>query len=289
MGSLFERRGRKLAPTDLCRGLRGTDALHRGPVTALLAWAVERSEGAEGMFVTRVAMELLRPVPFEYVETSTRLVRRGRPVEVVESVLSTGSFPVARMIAVRMRRGDLGLAPGAIEGAQAVASGERAVDAGTSLDAQDGFHAWAVEQRSVRMPCDEAGRAIDWMRLRVPLLPDEPMSALCRVCAVADVGLGLAMEPPGGRSTGAPDVTVRLKRHPRGEWVCVERTPDAGGGAGVEVTRLFDRQGPIGLAHRALPVAENRRSRLRDSGIWTAERRPKGAAGELEATSGLVC
>jgi hypothetical protein len=240
------------------------------------------------MFVTRVAVELLRAIPFEHLETATRLVRRGRPVEVVEAVLSTESSPVARMIAVRIRPGDLALAPGAIEDVQAVAAAERVVNADTSLEMDDGFHAWAVEHRLLGGPCDEPGRATDWTRLKVPLFSDEPTSALCRVCAVADVGLGLSSEPPRGRSMSAPDLTMLLQRHPRGEWVCVDRTPDADDGVGVALTRLFDRQGSIGHAQRAQPVEENRRSRSRDSGISIRER-PQGGPGDLEPASGLVC
>jgi hypothetical protein len=240
------------------------------------------------MFVTRVAIEIFRPIPFETFDTSTRLVRRGRPVEVVESVLSSEASPVARMIAVRIRPGDPALGPDAIEDVQAVPAAERAVSAETSLDVYDGFHSWAVEHRLLGGPCDEPGRATDWMRLKVPLLSDEPTSALCRVCAVADVGLGLSSEPPRGRSMSAPDLTMLLQRHPRGEWVCVDRTPDADDGVGVALTRLFDRQGSIGRAQRAQPVEENRRSRSRDSGISIRER-PQGGPGDLEPASGLVC
>jgi hypothetical protein len=239
------------------------------------------------MFVTRVEVELFCPIPYETMATSTRVVRRGRPVEIVESILSTETSPVARMIAVRIRQEALAFATSAIDIVHGVDAGDRAASAETSADAyDDAFHSWAVEHCLLRGPCDEPGRSTDWMRLKVPLLLDEPTSALCRVCAVADVGLGLSSEPPPGRAMGVPDLTVRLHRQPRGEWVGVDRTPDGGGGASR--TRLFGRKGAIGQAQRNSLVDENRPSRSGDSWISTGES-PRGDVDDLEPASSLVC
>ena len=274
MRSLFERKGRTFVPTDLSRGPRGPYVLHRGPATALLARAVESTDGAEETCVTSVAIQVLRPVPLEGLETSARLVRRGRPVEIVEAILSRGTSPVARMVAVRVRHGDLAPTPGTIgdlRDLRTVASAAQAANAEVSLDPRDGFHSSAVERRCVRVLCDEPGRFAEWMRLTVPLLPDEPTSALCRVCAVADVGLGLSSRPRRGRSSSEPELTVRLERHPLGEWVCVEQA--RGEDAGVEggVTRLFDRQGAIGRAHGSPAAQVSRRSPSRASSISRLE------------------
>ena len=294
MRSLFERKGQTFVPTEMCRGPQGKyGLLHRGPATALLARAVEMSDGAEGTFVTSVAVEVLRPILFESFETFARLVRRGRAVEVVEAVLSTGASPVMRMIAVRIRHPHFARAPRAIDEMRSAARAERdgafaasperarasSVNTETVVDAPSRFHAWGVEHRLIRVPCDERGPAADWMRLKVALLSDEPTSALCRVCAVADVGLGLSSEPAPWRSTLAPDLTVRIQRQPQGEWVCVDRTSgrddaDDDGGVGGAITRLFDRKGSIGHARREQVVEESRRTRSGD--FWIA-RREQGA------------
>jgi hypothetical protein len=243
MRALFDRKGQKFVATELCRGPRGTYTVHRGPVTALLARGIEAAEGAAGMFVTRVAVELLRPIPFEPLETSARVLRRGRPVEVVESVLSSLTSPVARMIAIRIRRNECMPPAAALDEVLAVAPAERAASSGTS-----GFHSWAVEHRRLRA-LDEPGHAADWMRLKVPLLSDETTSPLCRVCAVADVGLGLSSEPTSGEPMSEADLTVHMHRLPRGEWVCVDRSPSAGA-VRVAQTILLCGQGSIGHAHR---------------------------------------
>jgi len=294
MRSLFERKGRTFVPTEMCRGPQGKyTLLHRGPATALLARAVETSDGAEGTFVTSVAVEVLRPIPFQSFETFARPVRRGRAVEVVEAVLSTGGAPVVRMIAVRIRHPHFVRAPRAIDAMCSLAPAERGRASGanteTLLDAPSRFHSWGVEHRLIRVPCDEGGPPADWMRLKVALLSDEPTSALCRVCAVADFGLGLSSEPAPGRSTCAPDLTLRIQRQPQGEWVCVDRAYDsnADGGAACAKTRLFDRQGLLGHARTEQVVEENRRTRSGDFWIARREQAP-GGSGDVEAVTGLV-
>src|SRR5947199_377466 len=61
--ALFVPEGERFLPTELCRGPWSPDAQHGGPPAALLARAVERLGGGDGMQVARLTVELLRPVP----------------------------------------------------------------------------------------------------------------------------------------------------------------------------------------------------------------------------------
>jgi hypothetical protein len=52
------------------------------------------------------------------------------------------------------------------------------------------------------------------------------------------------------------DLTVHLSRLPVDEWVCLETvtTPEPSG-IGLSTSRLFDRQGPIGVGVQGLLLA----------------------------------
>ena len=54
------------------------DALHGGPVAALFARQLERMEFSVTMMVTRLTVDLMRPVPTKPLAVNTRVVRSGK-------------------------------------------------------------------------------------------------------------------------------------------------------------------------------------------------------------------
>jgi hypothetical protein len=88
-------------------------------------------------------------------------------------------------------------------------------------------------------------------------VPDEPVSPLTRVLAVADSGNGLSSELDVATWHFInPELTVHLHREVVGEWVCVAATTAISeGGAGLATTVLSDLDGPVGVGAQSLLVA----------------------------------
>ncbi|MCK4178121.1 thioesterase family protein [Aciditerrimonas ferrireducens] len=283
-------RGRFL-PTELARGPWDEGALHGGPVAALLAEAAEAlltgpaSEGrgpkqtptdarpADGsvtpaVVVTRLSVELLRPVPLAPLELWARVVRPGRRVQLVDTALEVGGRPVAwgRILGLRTRAA--GEVVGQAAGQDSPDPGRGAgttsrlapPEAGTprALRAAEyrGFHSAGAEVRFVDGAFDEPGPATAWVRLAVPVVPDRPPSPLQRAAAAADFGNGLsAVLPFENWRFVNPDLTVVLARPPVGEWVAVEARTDLGvPGTALARSILHDEQGPFGSAAQCLVV-----------------------------------
>src|SRR5215813_4207891 len=100
--SLFEPDGSRFVPTELSRGPWSPDALHGGPVAALLA-RIATGVYADGpMQPARLTIELLRPVPLAPLRVSTRVLRPGRKVQLVEAALHTATDEVARITMLRI-------------------------------------------------------------------------------------------------------------------------------------------------------------------------------------------
>lgn len=256
--ALFRRESGGYRPTRLSGSPWSADALHGGPPAALLAREIERFEGGDGLRVVRVTVELLRPVPFERLEVSTRLLRPGRNVQLLEATLRSPDHDVARATGLRIRRSKITLPPevgregpphpGPAEGKPS----ERRV--GPFLP---GFHSEGVEHRFIRGSFAVSGPAVDWIRIRFPLVEGEPLSPLCRACAVADFGNGISGLLPGTHIYINPDLTVYLHRDPVGEWICVDAiTHVQPSGIGLAESRLSDERGPIGCAMQSLIVSE---------------------------------
>lgn len=260
--AIFTRAGEGFMPSELARGPWSPDAQHGGPVAALLAYMVERAEGGAEMFVARLTIELLRPVPIALLLPRVRLVRPGRKVQLVEAALWHGETEVARCTALRIRRTTLQLPvevrspppPGPAGGAESLPPWAASVG-------YRAFHNSGVEHRFVRGSFEQPGAATDWIRLRVPLIEGEPTTPLSRVAAAADFGNGISwvLDRNAGYTFVNPDLTIYLHRIPVGEWICLDAaTYTSAQGVGLAESQLFDEQGPIGRGAQSLLLDHRR-------------------------------
>ena len=259
---LFARDGERFVPTPLARGPWSADALHGGPPAALLARAIERFEADAGapMFVARITMELLRPVPLHPLRVSTRFARPGRKVQLVEASLHSDTHEVARATGLRIRTTELALPNDLVMEPITQPHPEQGEPLAPRLGSfLPGFHSHAVEHRFVHGQLITPGPATDWIRLKVPLLEGEAPSPLSRVCAAADFGNGVSQILGGGFTYINPDLTVYLHRYPVDEWVCIDSvTRVEPHGVGLAESRILDRSGTIGRSVQSLIVEARR-------------------------------
>lgn len=242
-------------PTELARGPWTNDALHGGPVAALLARAVEAIPTPGPMLPMRFTMDLLRPVGFEPLVVESALARPGRKVQLVEATAATDAGVVARAMALRIRA-EAVVAP---DDPPAVVPpgpehGERQM--GWRENEDTAFHNSAVEHRFVLGRFDRPGPATDWVRLQHPVVPGEVPTPFQRVVAAADFGNGLSGELDFDQYAYVnPDLTVHLFRLPVGEWVCLEASTRLGSeGTALAESALYDTGGPIGRSLQSLIV-----------------------------------
>jgi hypothetical protein len=240
--------------TELTQGPWGHGLQHAGPAAALLGRAVEGHGDRADLQVARMTFDIARPLPIAELEVATRLLRGGRSVELVEATLAAGRAEVMRATALRVRTADLPLPEELVPGPRLPGP-----EAGRTVPffptgQEVGYHT-AMEVRFVAGSFLEPGPATAWMRMRHPLVPDEPPSPLCRVLAAADSGNGVsaALDYRRWRFIN-PDLTVYLMRPPTGEWVALEAATTAAAGVGLADTTLHDERGPIGRAAQALFV-----------------------------------
>jgi hypothetical protein len=246
-------------PTDLARGPWSPDALHGGPVAALLAGAAEGL--LDGLHPARVTVELLRPAPIAPLTVTTAVARPGRKVRLVAAEVATeDGTKVASATVLGIRRDDVAVPEGAAaDGApppppDAVAEAGRD-DVAVAAD-WDAFHNRGVEHRFVAGSFADPGPATDWIRLRVPVVAGEPPSPLERVLAAADFGNGISGVADFTRLLFInPDLTVHLHRLPEGEWVCLDAVSHLEPhGVGLAQSSLWDERGRLGRSLQSLLV-----------------------------------
>jgi len=258
--ALFVPEGDAYVPTELTRGPWSPDAQHGGAPAALLAREATRFANGDDMLVTRLTVELLRPVPLAPLRMSARMVRPGRKVQLVEVGLSVSDTEVARALALRIRRGDVPIpesARGSFSPPPPPSAGHESLPPWLTTEGPVGYHSHAVEHRFVAGGFDRPGPSTDWIRLRVPLIADEPTPPIARVAAAADFGNGISwvVSRLDGYSFINPDLTLYTYRDPVGEWICLEASTVLDSlGTGLAESRLWDERGPIGRSLQSLIV-----------------------------------
>jgi hypothetical protein len=247
----------RFEPTPLARGPWSPDALHGGPVAALLARAMERAESAVPMHPARLTVELLRPVPMAPLSLAIEVVRDGRKIQIVDAFLSAGSTEVARARMLRIRIGDVPLPEGAADAAPppfALPADCRPMRPAWADDQVVAYHSHATEHRVARGDWGEPGPITSWIRLRCPVVAGESPSPLSRVAGAADFGNGISWVLPFAEYLFInPDLTIHLHRLPVGEWIGLDAVTRPGeGGVGVAESGLFDERGRIGRSLQSL-------------------------------------
>ena len=254
MAAFYARDGDVLVPSELTRGPWDPGAQHAGPPTALLGRALE----AAGLIVARITVEILRPVPIAPLTVTTRVVRPGRNVELVESSLHEAGGErreLARATAWRLRR-KTGVPASPDEPPPAPPEAAE-VKPFFPTGQATGYHT-AMDARFVTGGFVELGPAVVWLRMRQPLVDDEPPSPLVRALVAADTGNGVSAELDFHRYLFInTELTVHLTREPEGEWVCLDAVTRTGPeGVGLSESVLADTRGRFGRSDQTLFVRE---------------------------------
>ena len=253
MESIFERDGEAFVPTEAALSPWSDQQLHGGPPAMLMARAVEAVPADQPMLVVRMTVELMRPVGRTPLTVTSRLVRPGRKVQLVEASLRNAEHEVARMTALRIRTTEVAVQAAATPpprpGPEGLPDQPHRWRAG-----EDAYHLLGVEVRAPTVDSTGLPAGWAWFRLKLPLLPGEEPSPLQRVCAAADFPNGISYRIDPRQITFInPEVTIYLQRPPVGEWVLVDATtwvePH---GTGMTEGVLYDQSGRIGKSLQGL-------------------------------------
>lgn len=250
--------GVEVAATDLARGPWDPGALHGGPVSSLLALAVESQDPHAAFVVARLTVELERVVPpHRRLTLSAQVLRPGRKVQLVEALLSDEGKVLARARAMCIRRGDVRLPDAVLPGDPAPTS-EGSYQPPDMTASYDGFHNAANEFRFVEGSWADRGPVVVWVRLKYPLIAGLTMSPLQRVAAAADFGNGVSAILPWENFTYInPDLTIHQLRPLVGEWVGMRvKSHVATNGVGFAESELFDSHGRVGRSVQSLLVEQ---------------------------------
>lgn len=260
--SIFTVRDDRFVPTAYARGPWDPGALHGGAAGALIVEEMERRHPTPQLSTGRLSFQFLRPVPAQPLTLTTTIVRPGRRVQEISAELHSEETLVCRAKALRVQpvSGDLPAHTPAGEHERAHREHMPGPQDGEAVrfaldDPSEPSFATAMDMRWLTKPFS-LGPGRVWMRLRVPLLPGRPASALALLAAVCDFGNGVSSELRFDQFVFInADLTLHLQREPQGEWAGIDAsTLLASGGAGLAESVAHDADGPVGRAFQTLVV-----------------------------------
>lgn len=226
---------------------------HMAPASGILAHALAQHDPRADMRIARIGYEILGLIHAGEFEVTTRTVRPGRTIELIEAELTAHGRVAIRALAWRLVTTD----------SSAVAAVEDApIPAREDCERWDGSTEWPGGFiRSLEMyqaPHHRSGNGTVWIRTPHPLVGGTASPDWVRLTGLVDTANGIATRvPPGPGSWAFPnvDLQIHMYREPRGEWLGIDNAVSFGAdGIGLTSSVLHDSEGPFGRAEQILTL-----------------------------------
>ena len=225
-----------------------------GAVLALLGHVLEDVPTLVPMSMTRLTVDIVRPVPVgEPLHVGTEVVREGKKIQLVDLTMTAGEVVTTRARALRIRDRDVTDMPG-MPGSSSDVNPAATLPQPDDLDELQlrpgicEFLRLGAEIRRTTGAIDGAHGV--WCRLRVPVVAGEPVRASSRAALPLDVVnlIGIGLDPFRATSIN-PDVSGHMNRAPVGEWVLLTGNThyDHGVAHGVSMAVMSDSEGVFGV------------------------------------------
>lgn len=262
--AVFTRQGDVWHPTSLSSGPWDPQAQHGGAPAALLVHIAETAMADPAWQLSRLTLELIKPVPVAPLTVEQQLQQSGRSTARLTCDVYAGDVLVARAHAL-MVRGEAFAPPAAIPGWSPEQLLPLPDDCQESLQIPGmkknlSFYHAAMDHRMAQGDASGPGPAATWFRLTVPLVEGQPTSPAMRAAAAADFGSGVSWVLSAEHYLFSnADLSLHLHRAPQGEWIgLLAETHIDAGGIGTAFSRLYDSKGLVGVAAQTLVLRQRR-------------------------------
>jgi hypothetical protein len=243
--ALFARDGERITPRRVAKGGWG-EMVSGHAVGALLAWAVEREIGDDGMQPARFTVDLPRPTALAPIAVHSRVLRDGKRLRLVEATLEQDGTEVARASALLLRR--CAQPPGEVWSEPVTMPALPSDDEIANASLFVRTYGWgAPVQRPDPDWNGETGRKYTWLNLIQPVVDDEPLTPFVRAAMAGDITASLANWGSAGLQFINADYTVTLSRLPEGPVLgMASHSHSSHDGVAAGSATLVDRSGVVG-------------------------------------------
>ena len=241
----FRIQGDHYVPTPASRGPWNPNSLHGRVIAGLLGAEIERRHGDAAFMPARLTVDMYRLPDLSPVEVTTRVVREGNRIKVIDAEFISGGVSAGRATCQLLRRANQ---PTGQVWKPPIWEVPKPADIPPPEDARAGMGGmWAM--RRIAGDFGAVGQKRAWMSEVRELVDGRPLTPFVRVAVSADFASPFANAGDQGLEFINSDVTVYLHREPATEWIGYE-VVNHGATDGVAIGEcfLYDEAGPIGSA-----------------------------------------
>ena len=232
-------------PTKFANGPWDPNSLHGRVIVGLLAFVIEQRHGSDDFVPARLTVDMFRLPNMAPIEVTTKLVRDGLRIKVVEAEFFSGGTRMARASCQLLRKtenpqGEVWSPPNWEVPLPA--------DIAAPTDPRLGLNGkWTT--RPITGAMGTVGPRRLWMSEVRDLVEGAPLTPFVRVAVAADFASPFANAGDQGLGYINSDVTLYLHRLPQEQWIGFEVVNHhATDGVAIGECFLYDQQGPIGTA-----------------------------------------
>lgn len=225
---------------------------HMAPASGLMAAELEQFAPRTDMRIGRISFDIFGLIHFGEFSISTRIIRAGKTIELLESeMISNGKTCIVGR-AWRMALQD-SKSIGGLED-QAIFQPET-YPLWTGLQRWPGGYIHSLETRADEN--NRTGKGIVWINNNLAMVEGQPTSSFSHLIGMVDTANGIVPRQEGKFSWAFPnlDLQIHMHRYPTGQWLGLETVQQYGeDGIGLTSSVLHDIQGPFGRSEQILTL-----------------------------------
>lgn len=243
-------------PTEHAQGAWNEHEQHMAPATGLLTDELEKFVPQTNMRIARISLDILGLIPLDDFTITTRCIRPGKTIELIEAVMSSRGRDCIIARAWRLLTQDTSAIAGLED--------QKALHKPDELPVWDDMKGWPggfIESvRLVATPNRRAGKGMVWITNDIEMVAGEPTYDLVHLLGMVDTANGVV--PRLGIELSAAqwmfpntDLQIHMHRSPKGRWLGIEAVQQYGSdGIGVTSAVLHDVHGPFGRSEQILTI-----------------------------------
>ncbi len=254
MDSIYRIDGNRVISSPHAAGPWNPHMQHGSAPSALVTWLAEQQPTSSPMVVSRVTVDLMRPVPVAPLTYEIEVLREGRKIQLVGiRLLSNGTVVTnATVLKVRVEEQTL---PVDIKDAPLTVPLPETPGLSEPKDHSSAFVS-GMSIRAVHGGFLKLGPGAIWYRANRAIVEGQPISQAMRAVIASDFSNGSSsvLSFKDWMFMNA-DLTVSLARQPVGDWILLDSESWIGPeGSGLAASKLADKNGYFGRAVQTLVV-----------------------------------
>ena len=243
-------------PTKHAQGAWNDHEQHMAPATGLLTAELKGYMSQGNMRLARISLDILGLIPLDDFTITTRCIRPGKTIELIEAIMSSRGRDAIIARAWRLMTQDTSEIAGLED--------QKSIHKPEELPAWNEMSGWPggfIESvRLVSEPGRRPGKGMVWMTNDIDMVAGETTDDMVHLLGMADTANGVVPRLGLGLSKlewmfPNTDLQIHMHREPQGRWLGIEAVQQYGAdGIGVTSAVLHDVHGPFGRSEQILTI-----------------------------------